>query len=210
MSGQLPDWPGDPVLPQPDYPAPLQTSMKTQIFIAMAIGAVFALFVYGIRAPAARALGAGLVVAAGSLALLRAMDLIRIQWPIAPTSRAVRSAGIPRWRLNGFDAMTDSRPVLSPDLRLRLAGLATAILVRRGLTAGSAGAVGLLGAATHELLFRSDRARTDPSSPDPSPAQITAMIDRLIELGDPDPRSGPDGAGPLNPLEQIVEMEGNK
>lgn len=202
MTGQGPARPG--------YPAPSQTSVATQIFIAAAIGAVFALFVYLVRAPLSRAVGSGLVLAAGSFPLLRAMDLIRIEWPSAPDGRSVRLAGIPRWRLNGFDALTDSRPGLSPDLRFRLQGLAAAILARRGLSAGSPGAVGLLGVATHELLFRPDRVGNDPPPPVLSPVQITAMIDRLIELGDPRGRSGPGGARPPAPSEHHVEMEGNR
>ena len=193
MSRPTPARPGDPIPPHAQYPVPSQTSVRTQLFIALAIGAVFALFVYVARAPASRALGAGLVVAAGSFGLLRAMDLVRIEWPTPPNGKAVRLAGIPRWRLNGFDALTDPRPGLSQDLRSRLRALATAILARHELAPGSPGAIGLLGADTHELLFRPPRTGTDPPPPDPSAVQLTAMVDRLIALGNSRGRTDEEG-----------------
>lgn len=209
----MPPRPGDPVPPHSYDPEPSQTSVRTRALLASAIGAVFGLFVYVAQAPAPRALGAGLVIAAGVFFLLRSMDLIRIEWPPPPNGWAVRLARIPRWQLNGFDALTEARPGLSQSLRSRLRVLATAILVRHDLTPGSPGAISLLGAGTHELLFRPHQVGADPPPPDPSAAQITAMIDRLIVLGD---TRGPAGAGttppPAKPSPQArtMETEGNR
>lgn len=210
MSWQAPTRPGDPTPPLPGHPAPVQTSVRTQLVIAAAIGAVFGVFVFVAGAPVPRVAGSGLVVAVGSFGLLRAMDLVRIEWPTVPNGRAVRLAGIPRWRLNGFDALTDSRPGLSHDLQARLRVLATAVLARHELGPGSAGAIGLLGAGTHELLFPPPRVGSEPPPPDPTAAQVTAMIDRLITLGDARSRPGPRIASTSSASQQFVEREGNR
>lgn len=209
MSWQAPSRPGDPTPPQSNHPVPAQTSVRTQLLVCAAIGAVFALVVYVARAPVPRVIGCGLVFAAGSFPLLRAMDLIRVEWPTPPYGRAVRLAGIRRWRLNGFDALTDSRPGLSHDLRSRLRALATAILARHELAPGSARAIALLGAGTHELLYPSDLVGAD-RPPDPTAAQATVLMDRLIALGNSRPRPGPGIATTPSAAQSSVEREGNR
>jgi hypothetical protein len=183
-----------PSLPGPHPPPPPRTSVNTHLLVAAGIGLAFGLFVYFARAPIPRVIGAGAVMAVGSFGLLRAMEVGRLEWPARPHGRAIRAAGLQRWRLNGFEAMTDQRPGLSPDLRNRLRALAAAILTRHQLESGSPAAMALLGRDTHELLFPPARGDDDPRPEDPTNEQLSALTDRLIELADTRRRIAPDGS----------------
>jgi len=170
-------------------PRPTRTPISTHLWLAAAIGAFFALILFLARAPFPRVVGAGIVFAAVGFGLLRALEGGRVDWPAPPLGPASRTALTQRWRLGGFDAMVDKVPHLSPHLRLRLRNLATAILARRGLAAGSIGAAALLGSQGHELLFPTPRTADQGRPDDPTAEQLAALIDRLLDLGAPANRS---------------------
>lgn len=158
------------------------TPIGNHLWAAVGIGTVCGLIVYGIGAPLSRALGLALVVALAGLALLRAMDRPGVEWPAPPPGLSDRVAGIQRWRLNGFDAMGDKNPGLSPHLQSRLQALASALLAKRRLVPGSPAAVALLGAGPHRLLYPPPRELGHPPPAEPTATELTAMVDRLISL----------------------------
>ena len=168
--------------PPPGY-RPARTPVSNHLMTAAAIGVVCGVVVYGIQAPLSRALGVALVTALVGFVLLRAMDTTAVEWPDPPPGVSDRVAGIQRWRLNGFDALGDRNPGLSPHLRSRLQALATALLARRRLLPDSAAAVALLGPSTHDLLYPPPREQGQPPPPDPTTGQLVEMVDRLIALG---------------------------
>ena len=157
---------------------------------AVGIGLVTALWLFVIRAPLTRSLAAGVVFAIGSYVLLRATETPKVEWPAPPPSKESDLVRIQRWRLNGFDALTDRKAGLSPDLRKRLAALAAAVIARRQLPPGSPGAIALLGREQYDLLFPPERAEGDPGPDDPTGEQLITLIDRLIELGSTSPSEG--------------------
>ncbi len=174
---------------------PRPTPRLVHLWIALGVGAVFGSALFVVLAPLARAIGLGVVMAAVSFVLLRAMEVGTVEWPAPPPDPARRVDRAQRWRLNGFDAMVDKSPGFSSHLRSRLRVLASAILARRELVPGTPGAVLLLGQGTHDLLFPdlSKPLERDPgrSAPDdPSAAELSAMTDRLIELS-ATPTKGP-------------------
>lgn len=158
------------------------TPIGNHLWAAAGIGTVCGLIVYGIGAPMSRASGLALVVALAGLALLRAMDRPGVEWPDPPAGLSDRVAGIQRWRLNGFDAMRDRNPGLSPHLQSRLQTLASAQLARRRLAAGSPAAIALLGAGPHHLLYPPAWEPGRPQPVEPTSAELTEMVDRLIWL----------------------------
>jgi len=170
-------------------PRPTRTPTSTHLWLAAAIGAFFALILFLARAPFPRVVGAGVVFGAVGFGLLRALEGGRMDWPLPPLGPASRTASIQRWRLGGFDAMVDKVPHLSSHLRLRLRNLATAILARRGLAAGTVDAVALLGGQNHELLFPTPRTAEQGRPDDPSAEQLASLLDRLLQLSAPANRS---------------------
>lgn len=162
---------------------PPRTPVGNHLWAAAGIGVTIGVVVYGIGAPLSRALGLALVVAAGGFVLLRAMDAPTVEWPTPPPGLSDRVAGIQRWRLNGFDAMGDRNPGLSPHLQSRLQALATALLAKRRLATDSPAAVALLGSTTHALLYPAPRELDKPPPAEPTTAQLATMVDRLIALG---------------------------
>ncbi|SDP03350.1 hypothetical protein SAMN04515671_2739 [Nakamurella panacisegetis] len=177
--------------PPPAYPPTRTTSRGAHLVVAAGIGLVAALVLYVIRAPLSRSLAAGVVFAVGSFVLLRASEVPALAWPATPPSKADELGQIQRWRLNGFDALTHRPPGLSPDLRRRLAALASAIAARRHVVIGSPAAIALLGRGHHDLLFPPERAEGDPRPDPPTSAQLIDLIDRLLELGSSSPSEGP-------------------
>ena len=173
----------------PAYPPTRPTSLGAHLMAAAGIGLAAGLWLFVIRAPWSRSVGAGVVFAVGALVLLRATETPKIWWPTAAL-RPSRAASIPRWRLNGFDALTDRKPGLSPDLRRRLGALANAVLARRHLEPGSPAAIALIGRDRYDLLFPPERMDGDPPPDDPTREQLTGLIDRLIELGSTPPSEG--------------------
>lgn len=193
-------------------PGPSRTPVGTHLWLAAAIGAFFALVLFLVRAPVPRVVGGGFVLAVVGFGLLRALDADRLEWPRPPLGPAARTAGSPRWRLGGFDFMVGKAPHLSPQLRLRLRALATSILARRGLVAGTPGAIALLGNDSHELLFPAERVAGQGRPADPTGAELTALVDRLLELSEhPDAsRRGFPGVPPALDQSQAAPWKGNR
>ena len=169
--------------PPPQYPPTRPTSVGAHLVVAAGIGLAAALWLFVIRAPLSRSVAVGVVFAAGAFALLRATETRRVEWPAPPPRPSSRVAGLQRWRLNGFDALTDPKPGVSPDFRRRLAALASAVIARRHLEPGSAAAIALIGRDGHDILFPPPLGDGEPPPADPSSEQLTTLIDRLIELG---------------------------
>ena len=167
---------------RPGLPAPKPTSATAHLWMALGIGLLFAFFLFFARAPVPRVVGAGIVIALAAFALLRAMEVGRIEWPPPPRGRLGGFDRIQRWRLNGFDAAVDKVPGFSPHLRVRLADLATAILAGHDLQPGSPAAVTMLGPRTHDLLYPPPRDPGQGRLDDPIDDELLILIDRLIEL----------------------------
>lgn len=182
---------GTPIGGAPPAAGPPRTPIGGQLWLAAGVGLVCGLIVYGISAPLSRAVGLGLVVAATGFVLLRALEVLPAQWPEPPPGLPDRAARIQRWRLNGFDAMGDRNPGLSPHLQSRLQALASAQLARRGLAPGSAAAAALLGQGPHDLLFPPPAEQLPGRPLDPTSGQLAEMVDRLIELAADRVRAAP-------------------
>lgn len=163
---------------------PNGTPIAVHLWVAAAIGVFSGLVLFLVRAPVSRCAGGGVVLAAVAFGLLRAMERRQAEWPAPPVGRAAGLATAQRWRMSGFDSMVDKVPVLSEHLRVRLRALAVAALSRRNLPIGSPGAVALLGRSSHDVLFPPARSEDGGRPPDPSVDQLTALLDRLLELSE--------------------------
>lgn len=163
---------------------PNRTPIALHLWVAAAIGVFSGLVLFLVRAPVSRCVGGAVVVAAVAFGLLRAMERPRAEWPAPPVGRAAGLATAQRWRMSGFDSMVDKVPVVSEHLMVRLRALAVAALSRRNLPIGSPGAVALLGRSSNDVLFPPVRSADGGRPPDPSADQLTALLDRLLELGE--------------------------